>query len=488
VRSVVAKWPFALLSIVSGVVTLISHSRTAGIDAATQANVSQWPMNACWLLAFYLGKIVWPANLTSIYPPPNPYTLANPPVLAGVLGVVTMTVVLILLARRWRGPVVGWAFVVVAILPTLGLVKYSWVIASDKFAYWPALGLLMPIAAGVTARWMSPRVVEGGGRFYLVAASALLLASEARGVRETLPHWQDSMTLYRHMERLASDSPVVHSQLGVLYQRAGDREAALQHLQRALALEPSYGIAHYNLGILLGEQGHLDEALEHFRIAVQRLPNDADANYNLGTALRMSGHLVEAAAQFRRTLAIRPDYVGAIDQLGGVLVLQGRVKEGVAELRRAVALEPMVPGIRFRFGSALLLTEGATAEAAAEIREAIRLQPDWAPPYNTLAWLLATSPDSSVRRPAEAVKLAARAVELTRGKDAPILDTMAAAQAAAGDFAHAVANARAAIAMLAGTPGDTLIAAMDERLRLYHRGAPYVERPPSQHTSGGIRP
>ena len=52
-------------------------------------------------------------------------------------------------------------------------------------------------------------------------------------------------------------------------------------------------------------------------------------------------------------------------------------------------------------------------EAIAEYREAIRLQPDDANAHNNLAWLLATAADPQWRQPAEAVKLAAKAVELS---------------------------------------------------------------------------
>jgi hypothetical protein len=98
-----------------------------------------------------------------------------------------------------------------------------------------------------------------------------------------------------------------------------------------------------------------------------------------------------------------------------------------------------------------------------------------------LAWLLATSPDAGVGDPARAVNIARHAVALTGGNDAVILDTMAAAQAAAGDFSAADASARAAIA-LASQPGSraaSLVGAMRARLALYARRVAYVEPAPA---------
>src|SRR5206468_1897111 len=55
------------------------------------------------------------------------------------------------------------------------------------------------------------------------------------------------------------------------------------------------------------------------------------------------------------------------------------------------------------------------------------------------AWLLATCPDPEVRDGPRAIELAERAVEATHRNDANLLDTLAAAYAAAGDFVKAVA-------------------------------------------------
>ena len=64
---------------------------------------------------------------------------------------------------------------------------------------------------------------------------------------------------------------------------------------------------------------------------------------------------------------------------------------------------------------------------------------------NNLAWLLATSRDASLRDPERALELALRARTLAAKPDAAsdrehaaVLDTLAAAQAAAGRFSEAV--------------------------------------------------
>ncbi len=90
---------------------------------------------------------------------------------------------------------------------------------------------------------------------------------------------------------------------------------------------------------------------------------------------------------------------------------------------------------------------GRLPEAVARFRRALELNPDWVTAISSLASLLAAAPDPSVRNPAEAVRLAERAVALTQRRDANTLDVLAVAHAAAGDFDRAIAVADEALAL-----------------------------------------
>jgi len=475
-RAVFSKWPFLALSLASAIITLVSHQRTAGL---TEPDYTRWPLHAGYLLAFYLQKIVWPRDLSCAYPQPGPFALGNPAVLLSAVGVALLTLLLVVVRRRARGPLTGWSFFVIAIAPTLGLVQYSWVIASDKYVYFPAIGLVMILAAGTAALLRSPRYAGRASRSALLLLVALVLAAEARGVRSTLRNWADSLTLYRHMEQIAPDSYVVQAQLGVILERASAHDQAIAHLRRAIALLPDYGEAHYDLGVALAGQGRLEESIEHLRKADQLIPDDPATIYNLGVALRLAGRLDEAAEQFGRAVRLNPRDVRSLDELGGALVMQGRPDAAIDRFQAALAIAPDDANLHFRISMALLVRGGSATEAVSHLREAIRLNPDWPQPLNALAWLLATSPDPSVRDGEEALRLASRAVELTASRDPQVLDTRAAAQAASGRFVEAVTTERDAIQLASRSPADRLAPAMRERLKLYQRGLAYQESAPA---------
>jgi tetratricopeptide (TPR) repeat protein len=117
-----------------------------------------------------------------------------------------------------------------------------------------------------------------------------------------------------------------------------------------------------------------------------------------------------------------------------------------------------------------LLTDlGRYADAAAEYERTLELDPKSAHANSSFAWLMATCPDDSVRNPQLAIARANFAIELTGQNDAVSFDTLAAAQASAGDFSAATQTVRQALE-LAG-PAEREV--YEQRLLMYQRAKPY---------------
>jgi tetratricopeptide (TPR) repeat protein len=118
-----------------------------------------------------------------------------------------------------------------------------------------------------------------------------------------------------------------------------------------------------------------------------------------------------------------------------------------------------------------LAEAGRHQPAIACYREALAKSPDHPDILNNLASLLATAPDPSLRRPKEAVDLATKATQLTGGSSASLLDTLASAHAAAGDFQAAAAAATRALELARKQPDQaSLIPALEKALAAYREG------------------
>jgi hypothetical protein len=93
---------------------------------------------------------------------------------------------------------------------------------------------------------------------------------------------------------------------------------------------------------------------------------------------------------------------------------------------------------------------------------------------NSAAWLLATDPDPSLRDPAKALAFALKAARLTAEKDPRILDTLAAAHAASGDFASALRWQTLAVERGSSASAGERAGFLD-RFRLYEADKAYLE-------------
>jgi tetratricopeptide (TPR) repeat protein len=222
---------------------------------------------------------------------------------------------------------------------------------------------------------------------------------------------------------------------------------------RALDCTTRNAFAHYNLGVTLMGRGRTDDALKHFQEAVDIQPRSADALNNIGIVLAERGRLDEAVAHFRQAIRYKPDCADAHDNLANALKLQGKIGEAVGHWQRAVGLRPNNVGA-----------------------------------VNRLAWALATAPEASVRNGAVAVELARWAVLLTRGQNAKILGTLAAAYAENGQFPQAVQTAHQALDLAMQRKQHPLAESLKAQLARYKSGKPVRELPGPTIDASKARP
>jgi tetratricopeptide (TPR) repeat protein len=115
------------------------------------------------------------------------------------------------------------------------------------------------------------------------------------------------------------------------------------------------------------------------------------------------------------------------------------------------------------------------AEAIVHNDVALALRPDWPEALNNQAWLLATIDDDRLRDPQRALELAERAKALSDYKMPMVLDTLAAAQAAAGQFEEAQQTAEQAVQWAAEAEQSQMAQEIEQRLTEYRAGRPYRE-------------
>jgi len=120
------------------------------------------------------------------------------------------------------------------------------------------------------------------------------------------------------------------SRIELTYDR--DLAVAAQHLQHALALEPTNSAILHRAIVLAYRLGRMDEAIKVGRYAIDRDPANPESHYYLGFSYLWARRLDEAIASFRTVLMLSPEYTSARYRTGVALLLKGEPQAALAEM------------------------------------------------------------------------------------------------------------------------------------------------------------
>jgi len=149
-----------------------------------------------------------------------------------------------------------------------------------------------------------------------------------------------------HVKRavhLDPKNPIYQFNYGVLAAICGRPDEAIAAYTQAIRLNPDYPDAHLNLGVLLHERRDFAAARASFLETIKLRPNSAEAYYNLGTVLQDIEDLTGAREAYEAALRCEPGYYKAYNNLGVLsLLLSGidGLKKAVAYYRQALTLRP----------------------------------------------------------------------------------------------------------------------------------------------------
>lgn len=284
----------------------------------------------------------------------------------------------------------------------------------------------------------------------------------------------EDITGYETRIRLRPDDSTLRDDVALLYLAENKPEPGIGHFEVSLRLRPDSPAAHNNLGTALEAAGRLGDAERRYLEAIQLSPDYVIARNNLARIFTAQGKLAEATDQYRAVVRLSPDSADAQNNFGNILLARSYDAEATAPLERALQLNPNHPETHFNMAR-LLVRRGDDPNAMMHFRKALALRPEWASCLASLAWILATHTGRTMEDRREAVTLATRAASLTARQDGFVLDALAAAYAATGNFADALVTAGAALQQSSAAGLTELSAGIQRRLSLYANGKPYIE-------------
>lgn len=368
-RDVLRVLPCFLVTLVmSGVEIWFQYVRSIGSDVVRDDSFFDRLAGAGWVVWFYLGKAIWPLNLSFVYPRweiDAHNWQAHLPNLA----------LLLVLALAWRFRK-GWGrsvlFALVYFLamlsPVLGFFDIYFMLYSLVADHYQYLAIIGPIAlfSAVGTTWLH----RTGGVLHGTLCAAAVVLPFVLGFLT----WQqsriyhDQFTLWRDTLRKNPKAWLAHHNLATLLRGRGELDEAARHFQEVLRIRPQDAWAHNDLGGVRQSQSRFAEAADHYRQAIAIDPTLAEAHYNLGTLVQQLGNIEEAVHHYEEAIAIRPDFARAHNNLGTALQIQGRTSEAIDHYREALKLDPNNAQAHYNLGR-LLLQQGDREAGEAHLRQ-----------------------------------------------------------------------------------------------------------------------
>jgi tetratricopeptide (TPR) repeat protein len=215
----------------------------------------------------------------------------------------------------------------------------------------------------------------------------------------------------QHLEKATALKPE-HARAHLYYGRAlslsGQPDAALKQFQETLRLDPRMAIARFDLGQLYLEQKRPAEALAAFQKAAEFDSTLAQARLGMALASEGLNDQAQALTHFEQYLAARPDDLETHFHVARIYLQQGKNDQALQNLQTIYQAKPDLPGLAAALGDVCallkkfpdsekfyrqalvaapgesdlhralgrtLLDEGEFAEAEAEFRSALKLDP-----------------------------------------------------------------------------------------------------------------
>jgi tetratricopeptide (TPR) repeat protein len=316
----------------------------------------------------YLGKTVWPANLSILYLYPAQVPVAAA-VAAGVgLAAITFFAVRSAAARPYLP--VGWFWYLGTLFPVIGLVVIGPHAMADRYTYIPLIGIWIAAVWGLSEEVRRRPVL----RWIALPGAAAVLVTLSLVAARQVGFWKSTETLFARAASVTEDNWFALNMLGRQYEKAGLLEDARAAYRRSQTIHPQIAETFYLLGGVSTKLANTAEAERYYREAIRIKPHFPEAHNNLGLLLSRGGRRGEAMRHYREALRHRPEYALAHYNLAVALEQEGRTADAAGHYLKALKADPRFEQAYLNLG-ALMYRSGDAAGARKMFRAALRINP-----------------------------------------------------------------------------------------------------------------
>ena len=190
----------------------------------------------------------------------------------------------------------------------------------------------------------------------LAPSDAVILTLDAR-VKGRLGEYSSAVALLNRVIGLTPQSAQAHVDLAIALADSGDLNSALAETATAISIAPDLAIAHLNRARVLSDMKQDREAEDEFVSAARLAPGNPDCYFYWSFAERAQGNFTKESELLQKVVKLAPGNIKAHIRFANNLLDEDRTAEAVAELRIALAIDPNSAQALYKLSRALRTTD-----------------------------------------------------------------------------------------------------------------------------------
>lgn len=362
----------------------------------------------------YIRLLFFPANQTFWYDYPLSYSILEPAAffpLIFLLSVIAFAVYLYIRSQKMNNSYgilisfgILWFFITLSVESSVIPINDA---IFEHRIYLPSVGFILSATAAISCGFDYPgKKIKKSLHNYLlfiiiIIAIALSFFTYKRNIL-----WGDGYMMYVDNAAKSPNRTIVRYNLGIIYERQGKPENAMNEYLFVLNLNPYDADAHNNLANIYAGQDRLDMAIDEYKAVLRINPKLAHVYYSLGVAYFKQGRIDDAIIQYLIALRLKPFYPEAYNNLGNAYAEQNKFDKAIKEYLKALEFNPNYANAYYNLGNAYY-NQGRLDDAAREYLTALKINPKETEAHNNLGFVYYT-----LGRMDEAIKEYLTALEL----------------------------------------------------------------------------
>jgi tetratricopeptide (TPR) repeat protein len=305
---------YLCISAATGLATLYFRADMGKTEIIPNYTFVEKIMVICFSILKYLGKLIYPFNLTAI----ESFPFKSP---AGWLPIVVyLSPVMIAIAiffGKWSKKItpiilIGILFFTLNILITqVTFLEDGF--SANRYFYLSSIGIYLPISFVVN------KLYEKAGRYrkWMIVGCCLILVLLSVKTYRRSNEWMNTLTLSNSIIKKSRDVIMAYNIRGIWYYNQKEYDLSINNYNEAIAVFPNYSPAYFNRALALAAKQENAAALNDYTRAIELNPNFESAYQSRGVLLLdVFRDYPKAMADFKKALLLKPGNAQAYYNLG----------------------------------------------------------------------------------------------------------------------------------------------------------------------------